>query len=324
MAGEIPTRSSVASLEPSIKVEHDGLDEGHAVITGHSHRYPDFPNLRQAAEVESVEVIDRLRATGNDVLNQVAEKLLQVGNSRDVIGHRKTIHNLKKSARNPKPILGVVGSTGHGKSSLINALLGESQLIPTNCVQACTAVITEISWNTSNNPERLYRADVVFISADEWLNELKRLLGDIKAASNEAAGEPVDEDTDIEVSLAKVNAVYPNITQDDLVKMDPETLLNEKAVHERLGTTWEVVDSKPGPFYRNVAKYISSLQKGDSEKLEEGSTTDGEKHKMQLWPLIKVVRIYTKAEALSTGAVIVDLVSFTSKPLTSLITNLTC
>lgn len=28
---------------------------------------------------------------------------------------------------------------------------------------------------------------------------------------------------------------------------------------------------------------------------------------MEFWPLIKVVRIYTKAEALSTGAVIVDL-----------------
>lgn len=28
---------------------------------------------------------------------------------------------------------------------------------------------------------------------------------------------------------------------------------------------------------------------------------------MEFWPLIKVVRIYTKADALSTGAVIVDL-----------------
>jgi hypothetical protein len=28
---------------------------------------------------------------------------------------------------------------------------------------------------------------------------------------------------------------------------------------------------------------------------------------MEFWPLIKVVRIFTKADALSTGAVIVDL-----------------
>jgi hypothetical protein len=43
------------------------------------------------------------------------------------------------------------------------------------------------------------------------------------------------------------------------------------------------------------------------EKVTEDSKKKKEKKQMEFWPLIKVVRIYTKAEALSTGAVIVDL-----------------
>ena len=70
-------------------------------------------------------------------------------------------------AKAPDFVLGVVGSTGTGKSCLINALLGEAQLVPTNCVRACTAVITEISWNPSDNPEEKYIASVEFISPEE-------------------------------------------------------------------------------------------------------------------------------------------------------------
>ncbi|KAI1777637.1 hypothetical protein F4818DRAFT_320307 [Hypoxylon cercidicola] len=308
MAGEISRQSSAAFQGPSIKAEPDDPGEGHAAITGRSHDHADFPYLRQAAEVESVEALDRFKAMGIDIVGQLVERLSRAEGSRDVNRHRKAIQNLKKLAKNPKPVLGIVGPTGHGKSSLINALLGETRLVPTNCVKACTAVVTEISWNNSNNPERCYRAEVEFISADEWLDELKNLLQDIKAASDEVAEDRIDEDPDVEVALAKVKAVYPNITKDKLVQADPETLLSDEAVREHLGDTWEVVGSKPTSFYRDVAKYISSLQKGvNLEKLEEGGNMNEEQHPMQLWPLVKVVRIYIKADVLSTGAVIVDL-----------------
>jgi hypothetical protein len=42
---------------------------------------------------------------------------------------------------------------------------------------------------------------------------------------------------------------------------------------------------------------------------KEKSTNDNKKQgrEIEYWPLIKVVKIYTKSDALSTGAVVVDL-----------------
>lgn len=37
----------------------------------------------------------------------------------------------------------VLGETGAGKSSTLNALIGETRLLPTNAMRACTAAIVE-------------------------------------------------------------------------------------------------------------------------------------------------------------------------------------
>lgn len=42
------------------------------------------------------------------------------------------LQHLKEQTSNPKTIIGVVGNTGAGKSSVINALLDEERLVPTN------------------------------------------------------------------------------------------------------------------------------------------------------------------------------------------------
>ena len=78
--------------------------------------------------------------------------------------------------------------------------------------------------------------------------------------------------------------------------------MKEPGVREVLGTTKLVEKSRPEPFYRALQHYVDSKEKstGDPNKKKE-------KKQMEFWPLIKVVRIYTKADALSTGAVIVDL-----------------
>ena len=47
-------------------------------------------------------------------------------------------------------------------------------------MRACTAVATEISFNTSTNEDAKYRAEIVFIKADDWQRELKSLLEDLR------------------------------------------------------------------------------------------------------------------------------------------------
>jgi len=99
--------------------------------------------------------------------------------------------------------------------------------------------------------------------------------------------------------------VYPSKKKDELATTTVERLMNEPEVKALLGTTQQIQNSRPIPFYRALQYYVDSKEKATED--EKNQKAKGEKKQMECWPLIKVVRIYTKADALSTGAVIVDL-----------------
>lgn len=99
-------------------------------------------------------------------------------------------------------IIGVVGNTGAGKSSVINAILEEERLVPTNwydlvntfifytfsnepSMRACTAVVTEMSWNTSDDENAKYRADIEFIQASDWEKDLRLSLTELIDSSGQ-------------------------------------------------------------------------------------------------------------------------------------------
>jgi hypothetical protein len=57
----------------------------------------------------------------------------------------------------------VVGNTETGKSSLLNAMIDEYNVLPTSGIQACTAVVVKIQNNYKND---LYEADIEFLSPE--------------------------------------------------------------------------------------------------------------------------------------------------------------
>lgn len=208
----------------------------------------------------------------------------------------RQIDNLLKHNVDTPTVIGVVGNTGAGKSSVINAMLEEERLVPTNCMRACTAVVTEMSWNSSDKPTAKYRAQIEFIQASDWEKDLQLCFQELLDANGHISREASNEESEAGVAYAKLRSVYPLLTKEQLAESTVEKLLNHASVKKVLGTTMEIERAKSEDFYKALQAVIDSKEK-----------KKGERKEMEFWPLIKVVKLYTKADALSTGAIIVDL-----------------
>lgn len=181
-----------------------------------------------------------------------------------------------------KTIIGVVGNTGAGKSSVINALLDEERIIPTNCMRACTAVVTEISYNDTEIP---YHAQIEFIQVADWEKELKTLFQDLFDPSGHISREATNPDSDAGIAYAKIKAVYPKKAKDDIASSSVEKMVKE--VSHILGTEREIKETDSVKFYKKLQHFVDSKEKSTGE-------TDKDKKKakkeLEFWPLIRVVR----------------------------------
>ncbi|CAG8951269.1 hypothetical protein HYFRA_00008018 [Hymenoscyphus fraxineus] len=217
------------------------------------------------------------------------------------------LNTLKNHNVNTPTIIGVVGNTGAGKSSVINAILDEERLVPTNCMRACTAVVTEMSFNHSENEREKYRAEIEFIKPEDWEKDLQLSLSELKNDSGGLSSDYTTPDSEAGIAYAKIKAVYPHKTREMLASCTVEQLMNETAIKKVLGTTIKVAKPKPDDFYRELQSYVDSKEKSGDKKKKKKKGEKSEPKTMEFWPMIKVVRIYVKADALSTGAILVDL-----------------
>ena len=297
------------SVSPSAILEADGdpaisrLTSPHStddeVVSTRLH-IPDLfarctPEQLEKGVEKGVAILDRLKlalAPKNDSEPAEAGQWLQ------------SIDNVRKQAVRTRTVIGVVGNTGAGKSSVINALLDEERLLPTNCMRACTAVITEISYNYDS---AAYSAEIEFIAANDWRVELETLFKDLLDGSGNISKDYTNEDSEAGIAYAKIKAVYPKLTREDISKSSVEELMKHANVSRLLGSSKAIEETDSLIFYRKLQSLVDSKEK--TTKSEKGKS-DRERRKpreMEYWPLIKVVRLYVRSPALSTGAVIVDL-----------------
>lgn len=262
----------------------------------------EFPLLEQCVHDASAAKLESHVKTAETVIDNIQCALQKASEAHDASRLLSTIERVKSQNRKVQTVVGVVGDTGSGKSSIIKALLDEEMLVPTNCMRACTAVITELSYNDSDDPACRYRAEIEFISDDDWRKELSQLFYDLVDTTGAVVKESSDMETEAGVSWAKIKAVYPQQTKEALGATGVDTLAKSPQVQAVLGEKKVVEEAESDKFLEKMQKFIDSTEK-------EGQRSTGEKKQLEYWPLIKVVRIFVKAEALSTGAVIVDLVS---------------
>ncbi|OLN87548.1 hypothetical protein CCHL11_06188, partial [Colletotrichum chlorophyti] len=116
------------------------------------------------------------------------------------------------------------------------------------------------------------------------------LFTDLLDPNGNTSYEYASEDSEAGIAFAKIKSVYPGMTRNDIAKSSPELLINEPAV---ACCAWQ---------YQEPQGNISSRPILDKKNYAVRKDV-----LMEFWSLIKVVRIYTEANALPTGAVIVDL-----------------
>ncbi|KAI0128927.1 hypothetical protein BJ170DRAFT_579822 [Xylariales sp. AK1849] len=296
--GQATVKSEPLSPPPQIIQAPKNYIEGHL----------DFTCLKQALTETSADSLEKYALRAKATLDELISPLNKVKDNFDATRFLKLINNLKSGFQPKRTIIGVVGDTGAGKSSLVNALLQEGKVVPTNCLRACTAVVTEISWNESNDPGELFRAEIDFISTDDWCDELQHLFKDLVDSNGEISKNSTNKETEAGVAWAKIKSIYPHIGKDELAETNAKDLARHGSICNILGTTREIKAASAVDLHQRTQRYIDSKEKIVLGKKKANAAQKAAEHGFsELWPLIKVVRIFTKSDILSTGAVLVDL-----------------
>jgi len=142
----------------------------------------------------------------------------------------ETVTKMEKESTLPQTVIAVVGDTGSGKSSLLNALLQHGNILPTSGMRACTAVVVRVSSNELSDD---YEADVEFLAEKEWMDELEVLLKELTGRSGKVRTQQPDPDTESAVAWNKIRAVYGPFSADVTLEM----FRRQRSVTRMLGTT---------------------------------------------------------------------------------------
>lgn len=277
-----------------------------------------FRHLEAAAAESNIEALEKHRETASTLTKALSDFLLAQANSADDIQHwHQELIRLSDDdqGKPPETLIMVVGSMGAGKSTAINALIDEARLLPTSGYDACTSVATEVRYNHSTDPDEAYRAEITFITEEELLNELLILREDVLYSSEAAGGgsssaapaasADYDDNSHAEVAWDKIQAVWPSLTRAELAApdFDVRALLKDDLIRVCLGETHQVCHPTAAELCRYLERFIANRDNSALAKRAEGVGAE-----QQFWPLVDKVNIFVKAEVLSTGAVIRDMV----------------
>ncbi|XP_026212150.1 nuclear GTPase SLIP-GC-like [Anabas testudineus] len=187
-----------------------------------------------------------------------------------------------------RELVGVFGKTGAGKSSLINAIIGESNLLPSGSIKACTSVMIKVEANM-HNPK--YEAEIEFITKEEWKDELWSVCNILE--NNQENGEDEDYRDTVEKLSALYGEEWRNISHENLMdnkyfREIPEFLQNKRKI-----LTCESARELSAKFI----KYTRS----------DSRDGEGKEVKRWYWPVVKCVTVRVPNNHLLQHVTLVDL-----------------
>ncbi|XP_074240206.1 nuclear GTPase SLIP-GC isoform X3 [Saimiri boliviensis] len=257
-------------------------------------RFRAFPSVEQS----SLKEYEKLESRTRRVLSNTYQKLIQSVFLDDSVpnGVKYLINRLLALIEKPTsdPIyIGLFGSTGAGKSSLINAIIQQAMFLPVSGESICTSCIVQVSSGCCGQ----YEAKIHLLSDQEWREELKNLTK-LLHRTEELGGEEADAwngDEAAEEAARKLQMVYGNGAEsknyEELLKAKPKGKIPTCRVITLKAEEAEELSNKLDPYIR--------MQRRD---------WDGEAAEMHIWPLIKHVEVtLPKSDLIPEGVVLVDI-----------------
>lgn len=216
--------------------------------------------VRQVISEQTTGNLEPIAILAKESLKKLVEPRAKVVGSSDARRTIRNIEEIQKRKMRVRSLIGVVGGTGAGKSSLINTLLGEERLLPTFGNDACTAAVTEISYNDSVQPDEKYKAEGELITEEEWRKEMNELIEDIKSLANGDDSDDSDdsEKAEAEIALAKIQSVYPHLDKEALTRGKASNLICNETLRGILGNTKKFKVDSPEKLYEQIRPYMDS------------------------------------------------------------------
>ncbi|XP_041812783.1 nuclear GTPase SLIP-GC-like [Chelmon rostratus] len=189
-----------------------------------------------------------------------------------------------------RELIGVFGRTGAGKSSLINAVIGEKNLLPSGNISACTSVMIQVEANM-HSPK--YEAEIEFITKEEWQDELWSSINFLSDNAN--LGNDQEDDSDYRDTVDKLSALYG---EEEWKNKSSENLMDSKYFRE----VHEFLHHRTKTLTCESAKELSA-------KLVKYTRTDSDVKDVKrcYWPLVKCVTVRVPNNDLLQHVTLVDL-----------------
>ncbi|XP_053106096.1 nuclear GTPase SLIP-GC-like isoform X2 [Hemicordylus capensis] len=125
----------------------------------------------KSEEQQQLKNYEWVESQAREILNSTHEKLVKVlPPGSNYLSER--LYTLKKKTSLDPICIGFLGSTGAGKSSLLNALIGKKLFLPVSGSKTCTACVVQVKRSKSNFCE----ATIHLLSDQDWKDELKKLV----------------------------------------------------------------------------------------------------------------------------------------------------